>query len=131
MARGRSKAFWKMPVKLPYVVRYSMLFRVFAANDACLRDLTLPVFLLFEPLHKVTSNCFVEANTQYYGYDLRASAAASLSDCCDLCDSETDCKAWTYYLGNCYRKSSDLGRLYTSALASGYKGVMRWVRQCV
>ena len=52
--------------------------------------------------------CIVEFGINYPGNDLTSQKVSSANDCCALCNSNSKCGAWSFYISfnYCYLKSS-------------------------
>jgi hypothetical protein len=66
-------------------------------------------FALFQ-IHEFQQVCSVEQNVDFYGYDLyfNPTYTSSQDYCCQLCQSDANCNAWTYILDSkaCWLKKA-------------------------
>merc|ERR1719217_526075 len=63
--------------------------------------------LFLSPKDSVGACSNLEQDVNYAGGDLKAVSASSVDDCCSKCNSEPDCKYFTFHKGTrCYLKSS-------------------------
>ncbi|KAI7837323.1 hypothetical protein COHA_008838 [Chlorella ohadii] len=59
--------------------------------------------------------------TDLYGGDYRDVSISDWHECCNLCASLSDCRAWTYTNGRCYMKDDSWSAEAREGLISGYK----------
>ncbi|KAG9411702.1 hypothetical protein AC1031_017341 [Aphanomyces cochlioides] len=61
----------------------------------------------------------IESDVDYTGPDLRSVAASAPEDCCGICADDSQCNAFSHYLGVCYLKSAKGNPISKAGVRSG------------